>query len=123
LSLAGILFGCRTAFGVDLDRLAVWVARVNARLNQLSRQVTFAPGSLEAVTGRFDIVMANILLEPILTMLPPLHAVIVPAGVVILSGILTAEVPQLRGGLSAHQWRITQQVSQEEWTAVVCQEA
>jgi ribosomal protein L11 methyltransferase len=123
LSLSGVLFGCGTAFGVDLDRLAVWVARINARLNHMSRQATFAPGSLEAVRGRFDIVMANILLEPILTMLPPLHAVIVPAGVVILSGILTAEVPQLRGGLSAHQWRITQQVSQEEWTAVVCQEA
>jgi ribosomal protein L11 methyltransferase len=123
LSLAGVLFGCHTAFGVDLDRLAVWVARVNARLNQLSKQVTFAPGSLEAVTGRFDIVMANILLEPILTMLPRLHSVIGPAGVVVLSGILTTEVPQLRSGLLAQQWRLTQQVSQEEWTAVVCQEA
>jgi len=123
LSLSGVLFGCGTAFGVDLDRLAVWVARVNARLNHLSRQATFAPGSLEAVPGRFDIVTANILLEPILTMLPLLHTVIVPAGVVVLSGILTTEMPQLRSGLSAHQWRITQQVSQEEWTAVVCQEA
>ncbi len=122
LSLSGVLFGCDTAFGVDLDRLAVWVARVNARLNHLSRQATFTPGSLEAVTGRYDIVVANILLEPILAMLPLLHTVIVPGGVVVLSGILTTEVPQLRSGLSVHRWRITQQVSQEEWTAVVCEE-
>jgi len=123
LSLSGVLFGCGAAFGVDVDRLAAWVARVNARLNHLSKQATFAPGSLEAVTGRFDIVVANILLEPILAMLPRLHPVIVPGGVVVLSGILTTEVPQLRSGLSTHQWRITHQVSQEEWTAVVCEEA
>jgi ribosomal protein L11 methyltransferase len=123
LSLSGLLLGCGSAFGVDVDRLAVWVARGNARLNHLSQQATFAPGSLETVAGRFDIVVANILLEPILAMLALLHTVIRPAGVVVLSGILTTEVPQLRRGLSAHRWRITHQISQDEWTAVACQEA
>jgi ribosomal protein L11 methyltransferase len=123
LSLAGVLFGCAGSFGIDVDRLAVWVARVNARLNHLSKLATFAAGSLEVITDRFDIVVANILLEPILAMLKPLHTTIVPGGVVVLSGILTAEVPQLRDGLLAQGWRITEQASQEEWTAVVCEEA
>ena len=123
LSLAGVLFGCVGAFGLDLDRLAVWVARVNARLNQLSKQTNFAAGSLEMVADRFDIVVANILLEPILAMLAPLHTAIVPGGVVVLSGILTAEVAPLKAGLLTHGWRITHQASQEEWTAVVCEEA
>jgi ribosomal protein L11 methyltransferase len=122
LSLAGVLFGCARVFGIDVDRLAVWVARVNARLNQLSKQATFAAGSLEVVTDRFDIVVANILLEPILAMLKPLHTALVPGGAVVLSGILTAEMPQLRSGLLAHEWRITHQASQEEWTAVICEE-
>jgi ribosomal protein L11 methyltransferase len=123
LSLAAVLCGGVGALGIDVDHLAVWVARVNARLNHLSKQVTFRPGSLEVVTERFDIVVANILLEPILAMLKPLHAAIIPGGVVVLSGVLTTEMPQLRVGLSAHRWRITQQASQEEWTAVVCEEA
>jgi ribosomal protein L11 methyltransferase len=123
LSLAAVLFGCASAFGVDLDRLAVWVARVNARLNHLSKQVTFAAGSLEMVADRCDIVVVNILLEPILAMLNPLHTAIVPGGTLMLSGILSAEVPQLRRGLLTHGWHITQQVAQDEWTAVVCEEA
>jgi ribosomal protein L11 methyltransferase len=123
LSLAAVLFGCSSAFGVDLDRLAVWVARGNARLNHLSRQATFAPGSLEVVAERFDVVVANILLEPILAMLASLHTAIVPGGVMVLSGILTAEVLQLRAGLLTHQWRMTHQATQEEWTAVVCEES
>jgi ribosomal protein L11 methyltransferase len=123
LSLAALLFGCTGAFGVDLDRVAVWVARVNARLNHLSKKATFAAGTLELVADRFDVVVANILLEPILAMLKPLHNVIKPGGVVVLSGILTTEMPQLRLGLSAHRWRISHQASQDEWTAVICEEA
>jgi ribosomal protein L11 methyltransferase len=122
LSLASVLFGSAVSFGIDVDRLAIWVARVNARLNHLSKQVTFAPGSLEVVTDRFDLVVANILLEPILAMLKPLHTAIVPGGTIVLSGILTAEVPQLRDGLSTHGWRLTHQASLEEWTAVICEE-
>ena len=123
LSLAGVLFGGASAVGIDVDRLAVWVARANARLNQLSKQATFGAGSLEVVRDQFDVVVANILLEPILAMLQPLHSVIVSGGAVVLSGVLTTEVPQLRGGLLAHGWRIAHQASQEEWTAVVCEEA
>jgi ribosomal protein L11 methylase PrmA len=40
-----------------------------------------------------------------------------------LSGVLTSELPQLRAGLVAHGWRLTREVSQEEWAAVVCDEA
>jgi ribosomal protein L11 methyltransferase len=122
LSLAAVLCGFAGAFGVDLDRLAVWVARVNAQLNHLSKQTTFAAGSLDVVSDRFEVVVANILLEPILALLRPLHNVIKPAGAVVLSGILTTEVAQLRRGLSADGWRITAQTSQEEWAAVVCEE-
>lgn len=122
LSLAAVLCGFAGAFGVDLDRLAVWVARVNARLNHLSRQATFAAGSLDVVSDRFEVVVANILLEPILALLRPLHNVITPGGAVVLAGILTTEVPQLRRGLSADGWRITEQIPQEEWAAVVCEE-
>jgi ribosomal protein L11 methyltransferase len=123
LSLAAVLLGFDGAFGVDVDRLAIWVARVNARLNHLSRQVSFAAGSLEVVSERFEVVVANILLEPICAMLKPLHSVVVPGGAAVLSGILTTEVAQLRRALAAHDWRVIQQVAQEEWTAVLCEEA
>jgi ribosomal protein L11 methyltransferase len=123
LSLAGVLFGFASAFGVDVDRLAVWCARANARLNHLMKPVTFRSGSIEVVSGHFEVVVANILLEPIVAMLAPLHRVIAPGGTVILSGILASEVPQLQQKLSTHSWRVVQQTSQEEWAAIVCEEA
>jgi ribosomal protein L11 methyltransferase len=122
LSLAALLFGFRAAVGVDLDPVAVRVARLNARLNHLAKQVTFAVGSVDVVARRFEVIVANILLEPILAMLKPLHTVLTPGGVVILSGILSVEVRQLQGGLATHGWRIIRQVAREEWRAVVCAE-
>ena len=122
LSLASVLLGFASAFGVDVDQLAVWFARANSQLNQLSKPVTFRSGSIEVVSGHFEVVVANILLEPILAMLTPLHRVIAPGGMVILSGVLTSEVPQLQHKLSTRGWRVVQQASQEEWAAVVCEE-
>lgn len=123
LSLTAVLFGFGEAFGVDLDPVAVRVARANARLNQLSKHVTFAPGSLEVVSARFQVIVANILLEPILGMLQDLHNVLAPGGTLILSGILAAEVVQLRRGLAQQRWRLTRQVTQEGWAAIICEEA
>lgn len=122
ISLAAVLCGFEGALGVDLDSTAVRIARANARLNHLSKQVAFSTGSLDMVSSRFGVIVANILLEPILGMLKDLHAVLAPGGTVILSGILTSEVPQLRRGLTRHRWHIAHEARQEEWSAVVCEE-
>lgn len=122
LSLAGVLFGFGEALGVDVDLTAVRVARANGRLNHVSKRVTFVMGSLEVVSSRFEVIVANILLEPILAMLKALHGVLAPGGTVILSGILASEAGQLRRALTRHRWRTVRQVIQEEWTAIVCEE-
>jgi ribosomal protein L11 methyltransferase len=123
LSLAALLFGFGEAHGVDLDRTAVRVARANARLNRLAERVAFVHVSLKVVPTRCEVIVANILLEPILSMLRGLHQVVAPDGALILSGILIREVDELRRGLTRHGWKVTQQATQQEWTAVICEEA
>jgi ribosomal protein L11 methylase PrmA len=56
-------------------------------------------------------------------MLRGLHQVVAPDGALILSGILIREVDELRRGLTRHGWKVTQQATQQEWTAVICEEA
>jgi ribosomal protein L11 methylase PrmA len=41
----------------------------------------------------------------------------------ILSGILAAEIARLQGSLSVNGWRMIQQVTHEEWAAIICEEA
>ena len=122
LSLAGVLFGCSRAVGIDVDRLAVWVARVNARLNQLSKQSTFAAGSLKwsrtGLTSWWPTFCWSQFCHAEAT--PHRHRARRYSRAV---GHSQREVPQLQGGLLAHGWRITHQASQEEWTVFICEEA
>ncbi len=123
LSLTGALFGFAGALGIDPDTTAVRVARANARLNHLSKRVAFVAGSLEVVATRFEVIVANILLEPILAMLQDFHSVLASGGTVILSGILGSEMRQLGRALTRHRWHVVRKLAQDEWAAVVCEEA
>ena len=80
----------------DIDGEAVRVARANARLNRTGDLVRFikAPGvGRREIRERapFDLIFANILLEPLLRFAAPLRKLIAPRGRIILSGLLAAQ--------------------------------
>ena len=80
----------------DIDGEAVRVARANARLNRTGDLVRFVRASgvgRRAIKERapFDLVFANILLEPLLRFAAPLKQLIAPGGRIILSGLLAAQ--------------------------------
>ena len=54
---------------------------------------------MDGVNQRFDVVVANILAEVILDLLPDVAAVLTETGVFICSGIITAKRNAVRSGL------------------------
>jgi ribosomal protein L11 methyltransferase len=80
----------------DFDPEAVRVARENARKNGLAGRIAIVAAlglDHPALRRRapFDLVIANILAEPLISMAQRLAGVIPPRGVVVLSGILHAQ--------------------------------
>ena len=97
----------RPVLASDIDGPSVKVARDNARLNdvghlvQVIRAVGFAaPGF--ARQGPFDLVLANILANPLRQLAGPMSRHLAPSAQVILSGLLT---PQARGVIAAYRAR------------------
>jgi ribosomal protein L11 methyltransferase len=91
----------------DIDGPSVQVARENARLNEVGHlvQVIHATGfaAPEFVRqGPFDLVLANILANPLRQLAGPMAAHLAPSALVILSGLLT---PQARGVMAAYRAR------------------
>ena len=91
----------------DIDPLSVKVAQENARLNetgnfvQVIRATGFsAPGF--AQRGPFDLVLANILANPLRQLATPMARHLAPGALVILSGLLT---PQARSVIAAYRAR------------------
>ena len=91
----------------DIDDASVRVARENAELNDVGRlvQVIRATGFAApdfARHGPFDLVLANILANPLRQLAGPMSAHLAPAALVILSGLLT---PQAKSVIAAYRSR------------------
>jgi ribosomal protein L11 methyltransferase len=91
----------------DIDPLSVQVARENARLNvsghlvQAIRATGFSAPEF-AQAGPFDLVLANILANPLRQLATPMARHLAPSGLVILSGLLT---PQAAPVIAAYRAR------------------
>ena len=85
LAIAARLLGARSAAGTDVDPQALIAAAANARLNRVECAFA-APDALPATP--YDIVMANILTNPLRLLAPALTQRVAPGGRIVLSGIL-----------------------------------
>ncbi len=85
LSIAAAKLGAGDTIGVDVDEQALEAARANAAANRVSARYT-GPDNLHA--GSFDIVVANILSNPLKLLAPALLARVAPRGALVLSGVL-----------------------------------
>lgn len=103
LGLGAALLGL-SGIGVDTDPLAVDNALENRGLNKLSAaSFELRLGSLEAVPERgFDLIMANILAEPLRDLAEELVKRLGTKGLLILSGILRSQVYGSAGVVEAY---------------------
>ena len=102
LAVAALLLGAKSAVGVDIDEVAVRVARENAELNGVSDRVNFLAGDLvDRVSGRFGLVSANIVADVILRLIPDLERFLEPGGVFVASGVIDAREREVAEALAA----------------------
>lgn len=88
LSIAAILLGAAEAVGTDIDPKALETAADNARRNAVAAQYTSPETLASRPAASFDLVVANILADPIMTLAPTLLRHLAPEGSLLLSGIL-----------------------------------
>ena len=89
LSVASILVGAESAVGVDIDPLAVKTAIENAKLNDVGDRFTGICGDLtEKVTGKFNVVLANIVADVLIILSKNAPDFMYDDSVYIISGII-----------------------------------
>ena len=87
LAITAAKLGAGAVVGVDIDPQALEAARSNSCLNGVDASYTDSHGLSQSATT-FDVVLANILSNPLKLLAPALLARVAPGGFLVLSGIL-----------------------------------
>ncbi|TAL77899.1 MAG: 50S ribosomal protein L11 methyltransferase [Burkholderiaceae bacterium] len=92
LAIAAKMLGAGPTLAVDIDGQAVLSTRYNAQVNQVDVRAML-PAELEA--GQYDLVVANILSNPLKVLAPMLAARLQSGGRLVLSGILERQADEV----------------------------
>lgn len=92
LAIAAAKLGAARVLGVDIDDNALQATRDNAAANAVTLDVRH---SSQAIAERFDIVIANILTNPLCVLAPLLAQRLAPGGRLVLSGVLEIQAQQV----------------------------
>jgi ribosomal protein L11 methyltransferase len=112
----------------DIDALSVKVAAENARLNGVGPWVEVAWGSgFSAPRLRqrkpFDLVLANILANPLRQMATPMSRHLAGGARVILSGLLSAQAPSVVAAYRARGLVLERQIIIDGWSSLLLHKA
>lgn len=115
LGIASLLLGGKSAVGVDIDPMAVKTARENAVLNNVEDRFTAIEGNFtEKVSGKFDIVVANIVADAIIFLSQGVKTFMKKDSTYIMSGIIDTRVGEVIEEVSKN-FEITQKLFLNGW--------
>jgi ribosomal protein L11 methyltransferase len=112
----------------DIDPLSVRVARENARLNGSANYVTAVEATgfsapQFASRGPFDLVLANILANPLRQMATEMAHHLAPSGLVILSGLLPYQAQSVIAAYRARGLVLQRHLQIEGWSSLLMRNA
>ncbi len=122
LSIAALLLGAKTAFGIDIDPLAVKTAAENGALNGFTAPRFIArEGDLaKDVKGQYHVVAANIVADAIIALSPAVPQFLAPGGVYVVSGIIDTREAEVQAALAACGFTVKTRREHGGWLCLVC---
>lgn len=100
LAIASLLLGAKSAVGVDIDATAVRTAAENAELNGVSDRFVAIEGDLtDKISGKFDLVVANIVADAIISLSDSVPQFMKPDSVYVMSGIIDTRGDEVRAAV------------------------
>jgi len=106
----------------DIDPIAVKVARDNARLNHAGANVEIVRAAglgARRLHGRYDLVLANILLAPLQRLATPIVRSLTPNARVVLSGLLRGQASAALAAYRVNGLALERRIPLDGWVTLV----
>src|SRR5690625_1224567 len=122
LTIASALLDAKEIHAFDLDDIAVQSAKNNIQLNELSAKISVEENNLlKNVTIDADVVVANILANIILELIPDAMRVLKPGGYFISSGIIAKQEEEMLSALKNEGFKVRQVNQMKDWIVIIAQ--
>lgn len=119
LAIASSILGARSVLATDISDEAITAANENISLNNLTNIKVQKTNLLNKVKDKYDIIVANILAEILLDLIPELDEHLTSNGKVIFSGIDCDQIEKIKKALTANGFQIILSMQQGRWIGLI----
>lgn len=120
LSIAAKHLGVGHIDAYDLDDIAVDAAVLNFNLNPIANQIHVAANDLlNGIDNKVDLIVANILSEIIVPLIPQARRNLNPGGHFVTSGIIADKVDLIKESLVTGGFEIQQILNMGDWFSII----
>lgn len=120
LSIAALKLGAKQVIAVDIDDLAIAATEINATLNSISPDQLTAVKCLPELRNQVDIIICNIIINPLVTFAQQFANYLQPNGILVLSGMLDEQIEEVVEAFSS-QFQLVSHDNQDGWGRVILQ--
>ncbi len=114
----------KLAVGTDIDKPSVRISKENAKVNKANARFVHASGlsnPLVANNAPYDLVFANILARPLISLAQDIKRALVPGGTVILSGLLRTQERMVKAAYLSRGFKVVSRIHRDAWATLVLQ--
>ena len=115
LAIAAHKLGAKSVLGTDISDESMTAAEENAGLNDFNDLKLQKTSLLAEVDGKFDLIVANILAEILLDLIPQMDSHLEENGQVVFSGIDYLQLPKIEKALDENGFKIDLKMRAGRW--------
>ncbi|EGT3916703.1 50S ribosomal protein L11 methyltransferase [Clostridioides difficile] len=120
LAIAAAKLGAKEVVAVDLDEVAVKVAKENVLENKVEKSVSVMHGNLtDVIKDKADVIVANIIADIIKILAKDVQNFVKEDAIFISSGIILDKVEEVKESLIENGFEIVEVQKLGEWSAIV----
>ncbi len=120
LAIAAAKLGAKEVVAVDLDEVAVKVAKENVLENKVKKSVSVMHGNLtDVIKDKADVIVANIIADIIKILAKDVQNFMKEDAIFISSGIILDKVEEVKESLIENGFEIVEVQKLGEWSAIV----
>jgi ribosomal protein L11 methyltransferase len=125
LAIAATKLGAVSVDACDVDAVALVNTRHNVRMNRVADRVNIYEGNVNSFSdhSRYDIILANIVPDPIREQLDDMARRLKPAGLILASGLLADQEPSMMTSIQNAGLRVKTRTILQEWMMLTLQKS